>query len=43
MTLQEMSAELGLETLPEDTSLQRSVKKLYLDGGYLHEGEGFFF
>jgi len=32
-----------LETLPEDTSLQRSVKKLYLDGGYLHEGEGFFF
>ncbi len=29
--------------LPEDTSLQRSVKKLYLDGGYIHSGCGFFF
>ncbi len=32
-----------LGTLPENTSLQRAVKKLYLDGGYLYEGEGFFF
>ncbi len=30
-------------TLPEDTSLQRSVKKLYLDGGYILDGCGFFF
>lgn len=29
--------------LPEKTSLQRAVKQLYLDGGYLLEGEGFFF
>ena len=26
-----------LEDLPENTSLQRSLKKLYLDGGYTHE------
>jgi len=32
-----------LTTLPESTSLQRAVKQLYLRGGYLHEGEGFFF
>ncbi len=29
--------------LPEETSLQRAVKQLYLSGGCLHEGEGFFF
>ena len=32
-----------LMALPEKTSLQRAVKKLYISGGYLHEGEGFFF
>ena len=29
--------------LPEETSLQRAIKKLYQSGGYLHEGAGFFF
>ena len=29
--------------LPEDTSLQRAVKAIYLAGGYIHEGEGIFF
>ena len=32
-----------LTQLPENTSLQRAVKQLYLRGGCLHEGEGFFF
>lgn len=32
-----------LNTLPENTSLQRAVKQLYLNGGYVHEGAGFFF
>lgn len=32
-----------LKALPENTSLQRAVKQLYLDGGYIHEGAGFFF
>lgn len=27
----------NLQDLPEDSSLQRSLKKLYLDGGYIHE------
>lgn len=27
--------------LPEDTSLQRALKKLYLDGGYIYELSGF--
>ncbi len=31
-----------LDALPENTSLQRGVKKLYQEGGYLHEGAGFF-
>lgn len=31
-----------LSALPENTSLERGVKKLYQDGGYLHEGAGFF-
>jgi hypothetical protein len=26
-----------LSTLPEDTSLRRALKQLYLDGGYLYE------
>ena len=29
--------------LPENTSLQRAAKQIYLDGGYIHEAEGFFF
>ena len=29
--------------LPENTSLQRAVKAIYLDGGCIHEGEGIFF
>ena len=33
----------NLENLTENTSLQREVKKLYLDGGYIHEYSGFFF
>lgn len=32
-----------LTALPETTSLQRAVKQLYLKGGYVHEGAGFFF
>lgn len=32
-----------LEALPENTSLLRAVKQLYLEGGYVHEGAGFFF
>jgi hypothetical protein len=32
-----------LNRLPEDTSLQRAVKQVYLDGRCIHEGEGFFF
>ena len=27
----------NLEDLPENTSLQRNLKKLYMDGGYIHE------
>lgn len=30
----------SLETLPEDTSLQRKLKKLYLDGGYIYDYAG---
>lgn len=33
----------NLENLTESTSLQREVKKLYLNGGYIHECSGFFF
>lgn len=29
--------------LPENTSLQRAVKKRYLDGNYIRQGAGFFF
>ena len=29
--------------LPENTSLQRAIKKRYLDGGYVCQGAGFFF
>ncbi len=29
-------------TLPEKTSLQRAAKEIYLNGGYIHEGAGFF-
>lgn len=32
----------NLNDLPENTSLQRSLKKLYLDGGYIHEYCGVF-
>ena len=32
-----------LNELPENTSLQRAVKAIYLDGGCIHEGEGIFF
>lgn len=32
-----------LNALPENTSLQRAVKQLYLNGGYIHECAGFFF
>lgn len=30
----------SLETLPEDTSLQRKLKKWYLDGGYIYDYAG---
>lgn len=30
----------SLETLPEDTSLQRKLKKLYLGGGYIYDYAG---
>lgn len=30
----------SIETLPEDTSLQRKIKQLYLDGGYIHTFAG---
>lgn len=33
----------NLENLSEKTSLQRAVKKLYLDGGYIYDDCGFFF
>ena len=29
--------------MPEDTSLQRQMKKHYLDGKYIYEFEGIFF
>lgn len=32
-----------IPSLPEDTSLQRAVKRRYLDGGYIRTGAGFFF
>lgn len=32
-----------MQELPENTSLQRAVKAIYVDGGCIHEGEGFFF
>ncbi len=32
----------NLQDLPEDSSLQRSLKKLYLDGGFIHEYCGVF-
>lgn len=32
-----------LSTLPEDTSLRRDLKALYLSGGYIHEYCGIFF
>ncbi len=32
----------NLQDLPENSSLQRSLKKLYLDGGYIHEYCGIF-
>lgn len=32
-----------LSSLPENTSLQRSVKSLYLSGGFIHECCGIFF
>ena len=31
------------ETWPEETTLQRGVKKLYVNGEFLHEGTGFFY
>jgi hypothetical protein len=33
----------NLKDLSEDTSLQRNVKRLYLDGGYVYDYSGFFF
>ena len=30
-------------SLPENTSLQRAIKKRYLDGEYIRQGAGFFF
>lgn len=33
----------NLQALPENTSLQRAVKERYCQGGYVHEGAGFFF
>lgn len=32
-----------IDALPENTSLQRAVKQLHREGGYIHEGAGFFF
>lgn len=32
-----------LEKMPENTSLQRAVKKFYLEGNYIHEPGGVFF
>jgi len=31
-----------IAALPEATSLQRAIKQTYLNGGYIHEGAGFF-
>jgi len=31
-----------LSILPENTSLERGIKKIYQGGGYIHEGAGFF-
>ena len=28
------------EDLPEETSLQRKIKRIYLDGGYIYAGAG---
>ena len=34
--------EVDYNSIPEDTSLQRALKKLYLDGKYIYEYEGVF-
>lgn len=34
--------EVDYNSMPEDTSLQRALKKLYLDGKYIYEYEGVF-
>lgn len=36
------SPDVDYTTLPEKTSLQRKAKEIYLNGGYIHEGAGFF-
>jgi hypothetical protein len=33
----------NLNLLPETTSLQRKVKRLYINGGHINECAGFFF
>lgn len=32
-----------IASLPEENSMQRKIKERYLNGGYIHEGAGFFF
>ncbi len=34
--------EIDYKEIPEDTSLQRALKKLYIDGEYIYEYEGIF-
>lgn len=37
------SADTPIADLPENTSLQRRIKELYLNGGYIYGGSGIFF
>ena len=39
----QLDGEPDWDTLPQDTSLQRSIKALYVNGGYVHEDAGIFF
>lgn len=37
------SIPADIDSLPEETSMQRKIKERYRNGGYVHEGAGFFF
>lgn len=41
--LREAQIPDSLDDLPQNTSLERSIVQVYRQGGYIHEGSGFFF